>query len=236
MLSQRLFFRDVLANPSALKFVLNALAVGEGDGGRDLALVADRCDVPELRERIRRHFSDEVRHGEIYRDVLRRLGEETSPLPEELDYEAAIRRAGIGLSPERLREPRPLDGSEYVALFACMRVTEERAWSNTRMLHDGFSSDPTLRDCTEQVLHDETWHRAYATKEIARLASNGRQAEVRRMLRTYRRKEAWAYLSVTLPYIDRICDLLRYGFGRRFLMKVGCVGAYLWTMITPAPR
>ena len=233
MLGRRTFFRDILQNEAATKFVLNALSVGETDGGRNLAQVADRCASSDLRQKIRRHFRDEIRHGVLYARVLGRLGVHPHALPVELDYEAAIRRAGIGLSPERLQEARPLDDDEYVLLFACMKVTEDRAWSNTRMLRDGFAPDATLRACADEVLQDEAWHRAYASAELARLASAGRRQQVRRTLRGYRRKEARAYLAVTLPYIDRITSLLGYGLGRRLLMKLGCATGCLWTLLTP---
>lgn len=234
MIVGRYFLRQLAESPEAKRFVLNALAVGELDGGRELARVARHCGSQDLQEKLRKHFRDEMKHAGMFRQHLRVLGYQPEALDADLDYEKALQSENIGLSTQRLDDPRPLSQSEYASLFCCIKVTEDRAWSNTRMLKAIFASDNELLTTFTTVLEDETWHRSYASEELGKLAHAGWGREIQRLMRAYRRREARAYLTVTLPYLERIGCIVGWPRPLRSLMKMGCRLQYLSTVLIGA--
>jgi len=233
--SEEQFFKDILANPVAKRFMLNSLSTGETEGGKDLHRVAEHCVDPELKVKVERHFRDEIKHGVLFGKHLRADGHEPTPLEPDLDYDKQLQALDFGTSVARINDPRPFDDEDWLLFFVGSKVTEETANRDMPTLRRGFETDPELLKTIDEVMEDEVRHVTYATVELQRLAAKGDRAKVNRMLWRHRRLEAKAYRIVSCAFIDRITRILGYPFYLRWVMKLACHVQYLWKQVSPGP-
>ncbi len=235
MFSEEQFFKDILANPEAKRFMLNSLSTGETEGGKDLHRVAEHCVDPELKVKVERHYRDEIKHGVLFGKHLRTMGYEPTPLDPALDYDKQLQALDFGTSVARIEDPRPFDDEDWVLFFVGSKVTEETANRDMPTLRRGFESDPDLLRTMDEVMEDEVRHVTYATEELQRLAAKGHAERIDRMLKRHRRLEARAYRNVSVAFIDRITRILGYPFYLRAVMKVACHVTCWWKQLFPGP-
>ncbi len=235
MFSEDQFFKDILANPEAKRFMLNSLSTGETEGGKDLHRVAEHCVDPELKVKVERHFRDEIKHGVLFAKHLRAMGHEPTPLDPALDYDKQLQALDFGTSVARINDPRPFDEEDWILFFVGSKVTEETANRDMPTLRRGFESDLDLLQTMDEVMEDEVRHVTYATEELQRLAARGHAERIDRMLKRHRRLEARAYRNVSVAFIDRITRILGYPFILRWTMKTACHVQYLWKLAFPGP-
>lgn len=235
MFSEEQFFKDILANPEAKRFMLNSLSTGETEGGKDLHRVAQHCVDPELKVKVERHYRDEIKHGVLFGKHLRAMGHEPTPLDPALDYDKQLQALDFGTSVARIEDPRPFDDEDWILFFVGSKVTEETANRDMPTLRRGFESDAELLATMDEVMEDEVRHVTYATEELQRLAAKGNAERVDRMLKRHRRLEAKAYRNVSVAFIDRITRILGYPFYLRWVMKTACHVTYLWKLAFPGP-
>jgi len=233
--SEDQFFKDILANPEAKRFMLNSLSTGETEGGKDLHRVSEHCVDPELKVKVERHYRDEIKHGVLFAKHLRAQGHEPTPLDSALDYDKQLQALDFGTSVARIDDPRPFDEEDWILFFVGSKVTEETANRDMPTLRRGFESDLDLLQTMDEVMEDEVRHVTYATEELQRLAAKGHAVRIDRMLKRHRRLEAKAYRNVSVAFIDRITRILGYPFYLRWVMKLACHVQYLGKLISPGP-
>jgi len=235
MLTRKGFYGHLLRNREAYHFLINAFAVGEADSARELDRVAEHITDPELRARVERHYSDEMKHGRIMSERLRELGGKPQPLPPELDYDQALQRLGYGLAYSRLDDPRPLDDEELIEFFVGSKINEERAISEMEELIDHLAPDPGTQERLIELLNDEYYHVAYATRELNRLANRGHREHINTRLRQCRRLEAYAHRVVSAHFMGHLLDLLGYSALKRLGARLALEAGYSWRWMFPGP-
>jgi hypothetical protein len=233
MLTRKSFFTHLVKNREAYHFLINAFAVGEADSARELGRVAEHITDPELRAKVERHYSDELKHGRIMSERLRELGGEPRPLPPELDYDQELQRLGYGLAYSRLDDPRPLDDAELIEFFVGSKINEERAISEMEELVEHLAADPGTQERLVELLNDEYYHVAYATQELNRLADRGHREHINTRLRHCRRLEAYAHRVVSVHFMDRLLGLLGYSALTRLGARLAVEASYSWRWMFP---
>jgi hypothetical protein len=208
VLSRSAFFRRILGNPAARKFLLNSLAVGEADSALDLDRVAEHVTDPLLSRRIYRHFAEEQKHARLFRQHLEAEGFRSTPLPPELDYERFAQRYGMGTPKARLDDPAPFGAEDLILFFAGSKAGEERACAEMEELTRDLAGDPPTAALLRAIHEDELRHVDYATAELNRLADAGHRPLVLRTLRAARRAEARAHRAVSRAFMARLFTLL----------------------------
>lgn len=232
MLSRDGIFRDILATPDALAFVVNLLVAGEHDGCAGLDRVAELIPEPATRRRVRRHYEEEERHGVLFAERLRRLGRSPEPIPFELDYVAQLHADGWGLPRARLADATPLSPEEEVLVFCSSRVDEERGIREMGELREALRDDTDTVAVLDEILRDERGHVGYASFELRRLDGAGHGALIRRTLREYRRRDARVHARVASRVMDRLSFILGYPAIVRPLYRLGLLAQSAWERLT----
>jgi hypothetical protein len=210
MFSTRAILADVLGRHGAYTFLINMLASGESGGALGLDRIATLIPEEETRQRVLRHYQEEVRHGALFADLLVRAHAAPELLPRCLDYVQLLREQGWGLPLSRLEMNDPLTSEEEVLLFASARVDEERGIREMQRLRNALPHESDLRLALNEVLRDEWGHVSYVSFELARLDRRGHGALIRRTLREYRKRESRIHADVSCEFVRRVNDLLQY--------------------------
>ena len=77
--------RAVWRDPRRTVATLESFSRTETDGGRDLESVVDRVVNAELRQHLRKHADDELRHGDAFRRRAREIRRELGGTPDEAE-------------------------------------------------------------------------------------------------------------------------------------------------------
>src|SRR4026207_783714 len=104
----RTLLADIVADREAHVFVLNALAVGERDSARGLDSLAELICDSVIKQRVRRHHAEEMRHYELFSARLRQFGLSPIGIAHEFDYVGQLQACGWGLPPDRAKSGLPL--------------------------------------------------------------------------------------------------------------------------------
>ena len=151
------FLHRLAATPAGREHMLSiAVEAEEGDEGHIFDQLADRVDDPKLRSLVIRHRDDEVRHAQLYRDCLARLGFELQPIPDELKLIKHIATTTGGL------EHGVRTSDDVVATYAMLHAIEERGVEQFPLIAEAFRSvDPETADVYLRVTRDERGHVRY---------------------------------------------------------------------------
>jgi rubrerythrin len=225
-LSARAIYQEIRSNDQSFRLFCSIAAKGEAQGGFENARIAALCADAELAAKIARHGADEDKHGRIFLSLLRKRGLETAPVPAAADYCMLLERQGIGLAHARLREERPLRDEELLAYLAHSRVTEQRAAEEVAQQVAIFGDDPELGKAVRAIAEDERRHLAYCHEELARFASRGHAALLRRMLREYALAEIRVYRDVSLAVMGHMGGILGWSAAKRAVLAAGIRAIY----------
>lgn len=227
MLSTSSIFQSIHNNPQAFRLLLSIAAKGEYQGGWENERIAELTTDAVLSGKIRRHGTDETKHGLMFTKLLQRAGLDTVPVPPDADYCKLLESKGMGLSHERLQQKQPLNESELLAYLVHSKVTEERAAEEVDRLLKVFRNDPTLAPTLSIIADDEVNHLAYCHEELLRLSAQGRRSEIAQLLEEYAQVEIRVYREVSLAFVKHMGDLMSWGKLLRGLLTLG-VWASFW--------
>lgn len=211
------FLDRLTATHRGRAYLMNALTDAEeaDEQGVFDRLIDDVTD-PQLNKVVRRHRDDELRHGELMTECLRRNGYARAPHPEELKIVPYIARAlGDG------------DSNTYLAgrtgvfeAYAFLHVLEERAVMMYPRFADALGKyDPETADVVRAIAKDEERHVKYADAICRRYAPDASALET--MLAKYRAAEATAFAQHGKATIRHVLanDLLAVSFPERLMWR-----------------
>jgi hypothetical protein len=236
MLSRGGLFRDILSNREAHALMLNLLARGESDSAGGLDRHAARIREAPTRKRVWRHHEEEVRHGVLFTERLKRAGYEPQPIAPELDYVALLRKGGWGPPLPGPEADVPMPPEEQILLFCSSRVDEERGIREMSELKQALAADADTAATLEQILRDERGHVGYASFELKRLAKAGYGELIRRTLREYRRRESEVHEQVAAGFMERLTRILGYPAWVRWIYRAAIRVGHWFERLNPDLR
>lgn len=226
MLSARTIFQEIRDNKQAYQLFLSVAARGEAQGGWENERLAAKTADPELAAKIARHSLDEVKHARFFSAILKKRGLESTQIPAPMDYIMLLTRAGVGVPHDRLSNDRPATDWDIIQYLAHGRVTEQRGAEEIDLQLRIFKKDPELGRGLAMVADDEINHLSHCHEELLNLAAKGHRDTIRRLLRRYALVEIRVYRDVSLAFIDRLADVLRWAPWKRALLRLGVHATY----------
>jgi len=230
MLSARSLYQEILDDDDAFRLFCSIAAGGESQGGWENARIAALvpASLPELAPKIARHGADEEKHGRIFEALLRRRGLRPVLVPPETDYTMLLENAGIGLAHDRLRGEEPLTEADIVTYLSHSRVTEQRASEQMAVLTKYFGDHPDVGKAVRMISHDEDNHLAYCHEELLRLARNGHDRAIRRVLDECSLAEIRIYRDVSLAVMAHLGRILRWHRAKAAVLRFGIHAVYAY--------
>jgi ferritin-like protein len=149
-------------------FTLNVYRYNENNRALRLSKFAELVRDPELKLLVAKHFADEARHALVFTKRVLELGGDVYPLPAEIDYLYKLEANGIGISLERMLEPRDLTDDEIVQFLVADEFLEARG-VKTLSEHLATEADPRTRAVVDAILRDEKGHVSYISESLAAL-------------------------------------------------------------------
>jgi rubrerythrin len=153
------FYRELLATPEGQAHALTLQVYAEeGDEGAILDQLVERVEEPRLNRLVRQHRDDEVRHAELFRGCLTRLGLDPQPLPDELRVirHLAQKVGGFAVALDSV------DEWVIAGVYALLLATEERGIEVYTVIADAFASvDPETAETYGRIIRDEMRHTRY---------------------------------------------------------------------------
>ena len=164
-----------------------------------------------LKAKYRKHQADEQRHERAYAARIRKLGGEPQAVDVARDYLLQTWReasaAGVGVPYARFHDPRPLDRTERMRLWAFQTVVEERGLIEMAAHAAACTRDQATLDLLESITPDERHHAEYSRRALDDAAeevpAQGAQ-EARALIETMRQAEDRAYRRVTLALLGAL--------------------------------
>lgn len=147
--------RQLVASPAGQAHLLSlAVVAEEGDELGFFDMVADAVDDPRLARLVRRHQNDELRHAQLYRGCLARLGLELQEVPDELRFIRQLRH--------HLPEDLEIGVHSPVAIagtYALLYAVEKRGVEQFPMIAEAWRPvDAETADTYLTVTQDEHRH------------------------------------------------------------------------------
>lgn len=176
--------RAVWRDPVRTVLTLESFSRTEADGGRDIGSAAGKVSDDELREHLRRHTADELRHADLF---ARRAAElrasldlqpGTGDVARDAAYDLSRGRPATEVDAHGFFTAGLLDELGEVAYVAMLHATEERAAQLFAVHRDLTRHDPETRAVFEEILRDEQYHVAYTRTILEKWESQGRAREV----------------------------------------------------------
>ncbi len=151
------FLQQLVATSDGRQHMLSvSVDAEEGDEGGIFEQLAEVVDDPQLRQLVERHREDEVRHAQLFRACLSRLGLEKVPVPDELKIIRQIADA-VGGGRQGVR-----GANDVMMTYALLRAIEERGVEQFPLIADAFRRvDPETADVYMSVARDERGHVRY---------------------------------------------------------------------------
>ena len=176
------FTRRVIATPAGRNHILRELADAEGNGENGFfENVLAKVDDPGLRQVIRKHKEDELRHEQMFLACAERTGVAGEPLPDEVKYVERIFDA-VGFYDQPLES-----GEDIMSAYLLLQAVEERSVVQFKLFEEVFASvDPLTAATFAAIREDEERHikycRAVARKYAPDALTHDRKLEEMRAL------------------------------------------------------
>lgn len=182
------FMRSLISTPAGRAHILSQIADAEDNGEAkifDDALSA--VDDPQIKKLIARHREDEIRHGQLFRDAMKKTGVDPGVIPDELKALWQLNNEIGGFF------DRPItDHQGVVTAYVVLLALEERAMEQFSMHRDVFAEvDPEVAAIFDEVARDEERHLKYC-HAITKMYADSEE-ERRAMIDDMRVKEARAF-------------------------------------------
>jgi rubrerythrin len=227
-----LYLKRLLRAPRGRAFILSFMAYAEeADEKGVFDALLERVDDPELRKLVRIHRDDEVRHAEMLRGCLARLGAAPEPIPPELHIVDRIDRH-TGRRAEAF-----VDGKTSVMeAYLVLQVIEERGVRQFPRIASAMRPfDAESAKVIDRITEDEERHVRYA-KAISRRYAPSEEALESTLVR-FREGEALAFAEhsrALLAYATKERVLVASRAERTFWLALAELGEPS-TRRSPAP-
>lgn len=153
------FFDRLAASPRGRVFILKFLVgAEEGDEAGVFDQLLARVDDPELRELVRRHRDDELRHAQVFRECLARQPIAGDDVPDPLGIIPFIDRELGGFMAAFVGDRRSV-----MEAYVLLQVIEERGVEQYPKIAEAIAPyDRESAETIQQVAGDELRHIKYA--------------------------------------------------------------------------
>lgn len=184
----RAFTKTLVSRPAGKAYLLNQLADAEDNGEATIFEEAlAKVDDPKLAQMITRHRDDEIRHGALFRDLVKETGIDPGPVPEDQQMLKIINDMAGGFFDRKIEDTRGV-----MEAYLILQAIEERAVNQFTLLLEVFEEiDPAVAGVIREIASDEKRHLRYCEAISRRYAPN--EEERLAALAKYRRMEAEAY-------------------------------------------
>ena len=189
------FLHQLVATAPGRQHLLSiSVDAEEGDESGIFDQLAGLVDDPAVRRIVERHRDDEVRHAQLFRDCLTRLGLEKQPTPDAIRI---IRQVGESTGrPEGVALTR----DDIPATYALLLAIEERGVEQFPFIAAAFDTvDPETAEVYRRVARDERGHVKYCQSIGRRYAGDDDTWDA--LVDDARAIEADAFLHVGLANI-----------------------------------
>jgi rubrerythrin len=192
----QLYLRRLLRTARGRAFMLSFMAYAEEADERGVfdALLA-RVDDPELRQLVRVHRDDEIRHAAMLKERLAQLGESPQPIPAELRViDRILRHTGRG------DQAFVAERTEIMETYLVLQVIEERGVAQFPKIANAMRPfDPASAAVIDRITRDEERHVRYAMAISRRYAPA--DDVLTRTLSQFRRGEALAFVEHSRAFL-----------------------------------
>jgi rubrerythrin len=160
------FLRRMIRSPEGRNHMLRQLADAEGNGENGFfELVLAKVDDPNLRQMIRKHKEDELRHEQMFLACAERTGAAAEPLPDNVKYvDRIFREVGFYDQPMTSRE-------DVMTAYLLLQAVEERSVVQFKLFEQAYAEvDPLAAATFAAIAKDEERHIKYCHAVARRYA------------------------------------------------------------------
>ena len=175
----------------------------------------ERVDDPQLHKMIRIHRDDEIRHAEILRKCVARVGVVPAAVPAELRVVPYVERS-LGSVAERFLD----DKAGVMEAYVFLHVLEDRAVLQFPRFANALRPyDPESAIAIDGIAEDERRHVKYARAISKKYAPD--EATLARTLAQFRAAEEKAYVEHGSAFLEYAVDedLLAIGRAEKLFWK-----------------
>ena len=165
-------FRRHVLSPIWVIQSLISNAIKEGEGSRDLGIVANSCPDREIRGQLVEHLEDEARHCRLYLRLIDIVF--PASLPQDVLTEIENRLPPLV---HRLTDIPPIEDWQLLDNLIQINLGEVRTCIHQRLLEPVLhaycpvDSQPKLADALKWLASDETRHIQYTAQRIGQLGA-----------------------------------------------------------------
>jgi rubrerythrin len=183
------FMKRVIATPGGRAHLLRELADAEGNGENGFfESILAKVDDPGLRQVIKKHKEDELRHEQMFLACAERTGVKAEPLPENVKYVERIFDA-VGFYDQELKT-----NEDIMSAYLLLQAIEERSVVQFRLFEKVFAKvDPLTAATFAAIRDDEVRHIKYCRAVAKKYAPDA--ATLERKLQEMRELEAHAFAA-----------------------------------------
>jgi hypothetical protein len=151
------FMKRVVATPEGRAHILRELADAEGNGENGFfENVLAQVNDPALRQMIRKHKEDELRHEQMFLACAARTGVPAQPIPPEVKYVERIFDA-VGFYEQPIRSDE-----DIMNAYLLLQAVEERSVVQFKLFEQVFADlDPLTAATFAAIGKDEERHIKY---------------------------------------------------------------------------
>ena len=193
-------YQALWSNPKRKIQTLESFSQTEIDAGKSILQALKNVKNSDLRTHLKRHASDELYHGELFRTRAQEL------------HKLQPSITSIYIKPDKLynlsREPKQtalnshgffngdyLEKYGEIVYVAMLNVAEKKAERTFLLHHDLVRDDPETYAIFQKILKDERYHVSYTSKFLKQWKKEGRGKEVKQALSLAHRSRLINFLA-----------------------------------------
>lgn len=212
------FRRQALTKTEGLVHLFSQMADAEGGNSGELCLfdkIEDYVKDPAIKNIIRLHKNDEERHEQMFLDYIKILGEEPTPLTDDMRLLKMLDRELI-----ILEKPVTSD-QDVINIMTLLLVIEERAILEFEGMQKTFKHDHAINAMLDIAIKDEEKHLKFCRKVIDHFKAD--PEEVEKQYQEYKRLEDLAYRKLSLNLMSFYLDnkFIEGDFSEKFWRFMG---------------
>jgi rubrerythrin len=192
------FMKRVIATPEGRAHLLRELADAEGNGENGFfENVLAKVDDPGLRQVIRKHKEDELRHEQLFLAAAERTGVPAEPIPPQVKYVERIFEA-VGFYDQPLES-----GDDIMSAYLLLQAIEERSVVQFELFEQVFAKvDPATAATFRIIRADEERHIKYCRAVAKKYAPSAERHDAK--LAEMRALEARAFVENSRANMDYV--------------------------------
>jgi len=202
------FRSKTLWSDSARKIqTLESFSQTEIDAGESILRALKYVNNPHLREHLKRHAKDELRHGELFRKRAQELRKQRPSIssisnkPDKL-YKLSSENVGAEFNLHGFFTSDHFEKRGEIMYVAMLNIAEKKAEKTFSIHRNLILNDSKTHEIFEMILKDERYHVSYTSKFLQQWRQEGRTKQVNEAL-------SFAYGSRFLNTLTRVSS--RFG-------------------------